>query len=219
MYTPPHTKLRGDLQLELRDIKEKIAIENQKLELVQRKRSDSEEGFKAREKKVSDKEAAHAVNLKNIEKQEEEQERDIKANDIVIAQQTKEINELESDSRESREKFKIEVAARESAAEAYVSLCENRERVILGLDNQIVNKTEIVTATETHLDWLNGQVKKVLATFQDLVAEYREKNASLEAREKKATLLEKDVAIMSSQLIKKYNLYEPETKIEKQLSL
>src|SRR3990167_9221662 len=56
MQPVPETKLRGDLLLELRDVRLEINKEKEKLEILQRQRAEAESGLQARENKVKTRE-------------------------------------------------------------------------------------------------------------------------------------------------------------------
>jgi len=60
MHTPSHTKLKGDLLLELRDIRLEINKENTTLEKVRADRAFAEKSFKDREERVSEREKVNS---------------------------------------------------------------------------------------------------------------------------------------------------------------
>lgn len=219
MYTPPATKLKSDLGLELRKIKEEINAEISRKEVVVREREQAEYGFSAREKKIKDMEQSWIEKLHVLKQEEMKLISIIDVKSKKISEKTSEMVHIDNAISKYTSTLKeFSDLAMEEEKRLSKDL-EDKKLLIAKIDEIILQKQECVSFYSLHLSWIGNQIRKMSKKLSELMDEYNQKNSNLEDRERKVVILEKDTAIMSTQLIKKYHIYEPETRIEKLLSL
>lgn len=219
MNPVPHTKLKGDLQLELRAVKEEIAKEKTKLEVIQNQRVDAEAGFRARELQIKTLEQQWKDSEENRRKIDDDYDRDIRRSADIISSQNREIEQRKKNLSDLNAECANSIVAAEASFRIYEDAMRSRRLSMDKMDNEIATRSNTLDFMSKHMIWLGRQTFRVKYLLSESMKEYQTKNKSLEERERKVVVLEKDIAVMSSRLVERYHAYEPNTKIEKLLSI
>lgn len=211
MYTPSHTKLKGDLLLELKEIRDLYSIESSKLETVQRQRREAESGFQEREKRVLEREK-----INNIL----EEKFNSVANDADLY-----LENLERELRIKKEEIKGLEKTENNISDNIKIIEEKKNKITKQLDKEIEDKraeknsiNKEVESRILELEPLKVEKNKLLEKNKIIKEDNEIISAKLSERELKVTQREVDserrnseLRVWSVRLHNKYGKYMTET--------
>lgn len=218
MHTPPVTKLKSDLELELRGVREEISKQNAALEIVQEQRSAAESGFAAREKRCIDREADSEKTLDELVLEISDADEQLqKIKNEIVKHSASAANVALAESK-ANEKHIEGKKSREGVLEAIDLTIETQKITSSNLDQQIKEKHTLIDAAILHLRWLSTISRKLTDKIGAAALVSMQSAEALSKREWTVVNKEKDIAILSSRLIKQYRDAGSDVKVEKMLS-
>lgn len=215
LHTPLPTKLKGDLLLELRDIRLEINKENSLLEIVRKKRADAESSFIEREKKVSNRESAIVRLEEKFGAIVDDSEAYVKSVDSQVKSKKNELSIVKNDiERNKKNEVEIENRKKNIIKQLDTEIADKKEHKESILENVIGLDAEIISCTKERNDLLS-EIKSKKDQMEVDIASIAKREAAVSEREIICENRKSDLRLWEVRLNKKYGhlLTEHEKKL------
>lgn len=212
---PSHTKIKGDLLLQLRDVKEDINKELSYLEKIKNQRREAEIGFAERERKLKDKESSIKLIEEKFGKIVDDKDSFILEKDKEITVKRMGIKTLEKD----KEKLEKEMFDKKVELNKKLSKIEIRTREKEQFEEGIIKNIDRLNKELYELHNSNKELFDKNASIKNenerLTSEMAKRESVLSEREKAMAIAKSELRVWSVRFHNKYDKFM--SAVEKEL--
>lgn len=204
MRTPPVTKLKGDLLLELREVNLQIATAKSELEALQNKIIEASKGFEAREKKIKELENNFPTVEKKYNDNVEELKKTVKTLEKNIGENTATLLSIQGLKTKEVEELYNVLEQKEKVESDLFELKTSVNKDLTTVNKQIEEKKVILHDLMQEISDALNNLEELENKENAILLTQKEREEELSKREKQLETMRSDIRILSVRFHKKY---------------